>query len=213
MVKNKKIALKSLSCILVLLAVTGCSVFGIRSEEQPPYEVLYSDGNIDIRQYGSFIVARTEVEGSYSDSSSVAFRRIAGYIFGKNKKKQKMSMTAPVVQEKKNQDIPMTAPVIQEKKGSAWTMSFVMPSKFTLGTLPEPLDPKVTLAQVPGRKVAVIRYSGFLSEENIIEQSRVLMKWLEKKGYQAISPPRSAGYDPPWTLPFLRRNEVHVDVK
>ena len=123
-------------------------------------------------------------------------------------------MTAPVMQEPRaGEKISMTAPVLQEEDGAGWRMSFVMPAKYTMDTIPKPIDPMVVLREVQGRKVAAIRYKGLLSEENIKEKTKELEGWLEKNGYRALSKFRSAGYDPPWTIPFLRRNEVQADIE
>ena len=199
--------------LMTSLMLAGCSVLGKRTANEPPYKVLSQDGEIEIRQYGEMIVAETVVEGSYGQTSGAAFSRLAGYIFGKNRAKQKLAMTAPVLQEPVSEKISMTAPVIQEKKGNAWVMSFVMPEGYRLETLPVPLDDAVKLRMLPGQKVGVIRYSGLHSEHNLRNFAEKLTGWLEKNGNRVLSGARSASYDPPWTLPFLRRNEVHIDIE
>jgi len=193
--------------------MASCSVFGIRTVEEAPYIVLVQDGNIQIRQYQDIVVAQTVVDASYEKSSSIAFNRLAGYIFGNNKTKQKIAMTAPVLQETDNVKLAMTAPVLQQKSGDKWIMSFVMPSSYTLDTLPEPVDPAIILKEFKAKKVAVISYTGHLSEAGIVENAKKLQAWLDENGYKAVSASRSAGYDPPWTIPFLRRNEVHIDIE
>ena len=199
--------------LMTSLMLAGCSVLGKRTANEPHYKVLVQDGDIEIRQYGEMIVAETIVEGSYGQTSGTAFGRLAGYIFGKNQSKQKIAMTAPVLQESASEKISMTAPVLQEKKGNAWVMAFVMPEGSTLETVPTPLDPEVKLRQVKGKKVGVIRYSGLHSENNLSNYTEKLKAWLDKKEYRVISGPRAASYDPPWTIPFLRRNEVHIDIE
>ncbi len=199
--------------LMTSLMLAGCSVLGKRTANEPPYKVLSQDGEIEIRQYGEMIVAETVVEGSYGQTSGAAFSRLAGYIFGKNRAKQKFAMTAPVLQEPVSEKISMAAPVIQEKKGNAWVMSFVMPEGYRLETLPVPLDDAVKLRMLPGRKVGVIRYSGLHSEHNLRNFAEKLTGWLEKNGNRVLSGARAASYDPPWTLPFLRRNEVHIDIE
>ena len=199
--------------LMTSLMLAGCSVLGKRTANEPPYKVLSQDGEIEIRQYGEMIVAETVVEGSYGQTSGAAFSRLAGYIFGKNRAKQKLAMTAPVLQEPVSEKISMTAPVIQEKKGNAWVMSIVMPEGYRLETLPVPLDDAVKLRMLPGKKVGVIRYSGLHSEHNLRNFAEKLTGWLEKNGNRVLSGARSASYDPPWTLPFLRRNEVHIDIE
>jgi hypothetical protein len=210
---NQGHPMKKLITVLTTLFLAGCSVFGIRSADEPNYQVLKDAGHIQIRQYPALVIAQTEVNGDYKNSSSQGFQRLAGYIFGNNQKRQKMAMTAPVIQEQEAETMAMTAPVIQQKSGSVWLMAFVLPSNYSLATAPVPLDPSVIIKGIPGKKIAVIRYSGSLSEQGIEEKSEELKNWLGKQGYQAISPSRSAAYDPPWTLPFLRRNEVHIDIE
>lgn len=206
--------MKKVAAAMISILFTGCTVFGIRTVEQARYTVLLEDEGVEIRQYDDFIVAETIVEAEYDEASSIGFRRIAGYIFGKNKQKEKISMTAPVLQEQEaGEKISMTAPVLQEKAGASWRMSFVMPAKYTMETLPQPIDPKVILKEVKGSKVAAIRYKGVLSEDNTAKKTKELQRWLEENDYRELSKPRSAGYDPPWTIPFLRRNEVHIDIE
>ena len=184
--------------LMTSLMLTGCSVLGKRTAKEPPYKVLAEEGDFEVRQYAEMIVAETVIEGAYGQTGAPGFSRLAGYIFGKNRSKEKLSMTAPV---------------LQEKKGNAWVMAFVMPEGSRLETLPVPLDPAVTLRSVAGKKVGVIRYSGLHSESNLRSYAGKLTEWLEKNGYRAGSQPRAASYDPPWTLPFLRRNEVHIDIE
>jgi hypothetical protein len=205
--------MKKLISVLTTLFLAGCSVFGIRSADEPNYQVLNDYGHIQIRQYPALVVAQTEVTADYKNSSSKGFQRLAGYIFGDNKKQQKMAMTAPVIQEQEAEAMAMTAPVIQQKSGTVWLMAFVLPSNYSVATAPVPLDTAVIIKEIPAKKVAVIRYSGNLSEQAIEEKSEELQNWLSEQGYKAISPSRSAAYDPPWTLPFLRRNEVHIDIE
>jgi hypothetical protein len=122
-------------------------------------------------------------------------------------------MTTPVIQEKASERIAMTVPVMQAKSGQGWRMTFVLPAKYTMETAPEPLDTQVAIRKEIGRKVAVIRYSGWLSEASMERNAGALKGWIEQKEYKAASPPRLAAYDPPWTVPFLRRNEVHMDIE
>lgn len=206
--------MKKTFAALMSILFTGCTVFGIRTVEQADYTVLLDDGDIQIRQYNDFIVAETFVEAKYKDAGSIGFRRLGGYIFGKNKQNEEISMTAPVLQEQKaGENISMTAPVLQEQGAAGWKMSFVMPAEYTMDTLPKPIDPTVILKEEQGRKVAAIRYKGLLSEENIGKKTKALEAWLEENEYRTLSKPRSAGYDPPWTIPFLRRNEVQIDIE
>ncbi len=199
--------------LVTSLMLAGCSVLGRRTSAEPPYKVVAEEGEIEIRHYEAMIVAETVVEGGYGQSSGTAFSRLAGYIFGKNRSQQKLPMTAPVLQEAASEKLPMTAPVIQEKQGTGWVMAFVMPEGSTMESLPLPLDPAVTLRAIPAKKVGVIRYSGLHSESNLKSYAAKLTLWLQQKGYRTLSQPRTASYDPPWTIPFLRRNEVQIDIE
>jgi hypothetical protein len=205
--------MKKYMLVFTSLFLAGCSVLGIRSASEPRYEILTANDKIEIRQYPPMVVAQTAVNADYKDSSSQGFNRLAGYIFGKNKSEQKMTMTAPVFQEQEVAIMDMTVPVIQQKTQQVWLMEFVLPEKYTVSSAPKPLDSAVLIKKIPSKKVAVIKYSESLSEQGIEEKSEELKYWLFKKGYKPISTSRSAAYDPPWTLPFLRRNEVHIDIE
>ena len=198
---------------LLCLASTGCSIFGIRTGEEARYETVVSDGGFSVRQYADCTIAETFVDASYRESGSIAFRRLAGYIFGKNERQQKIAMTTPVIQEPRSEKIAMTAPVVQEEVDVGWRMAFVLPAGSTSETAPKPRDPKVIVRDVKSRKVAVVRYSGSLSDARADANAERLKQWLIGRGYEATSKPRSAAYDPPWTIPFLRRNEIHMDIK
>jgi len=205
--------IKTLQHMLMSLFLAGCSTVGVRNSAEAAYTVILQEENIEIRAYQPVIVAETVVDADYADSGSIGFKRLAGFIFGNNRQRQKMAMTTPVYREQQGEKIAMTAPVLQQKSANQWRMAFVMPPEYSLETLPEPLDPLVEIKQVPGKKVAAIRYSGSLSEEKIAEKAQQLNDWLMRHEYTTLSPPRSAAYDPPWTIPALRRNEVHIDIE
>jgi hypothetical protein len=205
--------MKSVFVLLNSLFLTGCSLFGIQSEESPGYDVLEQHGVIEIRQYRPFLVVQTQDAGNYETASKRSFFRLFDYISGKNQSKQKIAMTAPVTHEPKPEKITMTAPVFQEQSGQTWTMRFVLPSQYQLATAPQPTDPAVTIMKIPAKKVAVLQFSGFLNKNNIAEKTAALSAWLIENNRKEISEPRSAGYNPPWTIPFLRRNEVHIDIE
>jgi hypothetical protein len=205
--------MKKLITVLTTICLSACSTFGIRSADEPRYQVLTEEGPIQIRHYPLLVVAQTEVNADYKNASGLAFQRLAGYIFGNNKKQQAISMTAPVIQQQQAERLAMTAPVLQQKSGAVWVITFVLPQEYSLSAAPIPLDSAVLIQEIPDKKVATLRYTGSLSEQGIEEKSAELTDWLSQQHYQAISPPRSAAYDPPWTLPFLRRNEVHIDIE
>jgi hypothetical protein len=147
-------------------------------------------------------------------ASSAGFRLIADYIFGNNTsrtgEKEKISMTAPVTMEPKSEKISVTAPVSMKQTGGQWRVHFVMPGQYTLETLPKPHNPMVTLREVPASNYAVIRFSGFAGEDKVAKKTAELIAWLDSKGITPTGKPELARYNPPWTLPFLRRNEVMV---
>lgn len=195
---------------MTTLFLQGCSVFGIRSVEILDYEVLERDGFFDIRQYNAYWTIRTEIEGDYRESSSKGFRLLFNYISGNNIQQENISMTGPVMQRAKGEKIAMTGPVLQQKKGKIWTMEFVLPSRYNAKQPPEPLDPEVKLLKTPGYRAAALRYSGSLKEDKYNARAKELMEIIRAKKLQPLGEPYSAGYDPPWTIPFLRRNEVLI---
>ncbi len=197
------------------LMAVGCSLFGRGSEEQPSYKIVAKQENKEIRKYSSYIIAKTTISGSFKDAQSEGFRILAGYIFGKNKSQQKISITAPVVQKTENEKISMTAPVvISPNENRTWTMTFSMPSKFTLESLPVPTDERVKIEKVEEKLVAALTFSGFWNESINSVKAQDLTEWLKGyKDYQLTSPPMFAGYNPPWTLPFLRRNEILIELR
>jgi SOUL heme-binding protein len=195
--------------VLVLL-VAGSAM----AIEEPKYTVIEQSGAFELRAYSPKIVAETRVSGSLDKASSAGFRLIADYIFGNNTSRtggsEKISMTAPVTMEPKSEKISMTAPVSMEQTGGQWRVHFVMPSQYTLDTLPKPNNPAVTLREVPKSNYAVIRFSGLAGEDKVAAKTAELMAWLDGKGISPVGKPELARYNPPWTLPFLRRNEVMV---
>lgn len=180
--------------------------------EETKFKVIESDGEFELRQYSPHIVAETLVEGDFSEVGNEAFRRLAGYINGQNRRKQTIPMTAPVSQEADSVKIPMTAPVNQERAGEKWRFTFLMPAVYTLETLPEPLDSSVELRRVPERLMAALKYSGTWSRSRYEEKKEQLMEWIERRRLKQIGEPIFARYNPPFTPWFLRRNEVLIPV-
>jgi hypothetical protein len=201
--------------LLAAVAASGCSVFGIRTEEQPRHEILAHDGRFEIRQYAPYLTASITTAGTFKGTQRESFMTLAGYIFGKNRSSAKMEMTAPVAQSTKSESIAMAAPVMMQESGAqAWVMTFVIPSKYTLETVPKPLDPRIELRETPGELLAVARYTWSFTEQRGRRRERELRDWLDAQGkYEAVGPARFSGYDPPWTLPFLKRNEVMIPVR
>ena len=188
-------------------------MFGIRTADQPRYQVLNEVENIQIRHYPALLIAETTIVDDYKNASNQGFQRLAGYIFGNNQKQQSLVMTAPVIQERQAETLAMTAPVLQQKSGTVWLMAFVLPTGYSASTAPIPNDKAITIKELPAKKVAVIRYTGSLCESGIEKNADTLINWLNQHDIKMLSPARSAAYDPPWTLPFLRLNEVHIDIE
>ena len=201
--------------IIAMLTVVllGAALWGpiVSNVEQPKYSVVQSGGNIEIRDYAPIIVAETEVTGDRRDAIGKGFRIIADYIFGNNTVSKEIAMTAPVTQQG-SEKIAMTTPVTQQGDGKTWQVRFIMPSKYTMKTLPKPNNVAVTLKEVPSMRIAAIRFSGMGGKENLKRHTDELEAYVRKKGLTPLSPPTYAFYNPPWTLPFLRHNEVLIEV-
>jgi hypothetical protein len=180
--------------------------------EEAKYKVLEREGDFELRQYQPHIVAETLVEGDFQEVGNEGFRRLYDYISGKNRKQQTIPMTAPVSQEASSEKIPMTAPVNQEQVGGKWRITFLMPSKYTLETLPEPADPRVQLTKVPGLLMAALSYSGTWSRGRYEEKEKRLKELIRQKGLKIEGEPIFARYNPPFMPWFLRRNEVLIPV-
>jgi effector-binding domain-containing protein len=180
--------------------------------EEAAYKVLKKDNHFEIRDYAPHILAETVVEGDLEEAGNKAFSRLFRYISGENRSRQKVAMTAPVSQEATGEKITMTAPVGQQRVQEKWAVSFMMPASYTLESLPEPEDPKVTLRQVPARRMAAVRYSGFWSEKNYLRYKLELESWIREKGLTIVGDPLWARYNPPFTPWFLRRNEILIPV-
>lgn len=194
--------------------------------EEPKFESLSKEGQLEIRRYAPLIVAETLVEGDMDSASNRGFRLIADYIFGNN---QRIAMTAPVVTEPAvaepkpaAEKIAMTAPVsIEPQSGEAssmagvkrWRIHFVMPSQYSLASLPKPVNPLVTLREVPAKTYAALTYSGFNTEAAVQEKTDELANWVKAKKLEPLGKPQLARYNPPWTLPWWRRNEILQEVR
>ncbi len=206
---------KSVAAAVGLVMLNACSVFGHNPGlEQPAYEVVRKADNIEIRRYKDLLVASTTVDGDYDDMTGEGFMRLFRYIDGANTATDKIAMTAPVLMEERSRKIAMTAPVLNQKKASGgWTMSFILPSQYTMETAPRPQNDLVELRTIPGRTVGAITFAGFLNEAGIARNKQALAQWLTANGYDFDSQVyEAAGYNPPFTLPPLRRNEVLIPV-
>jgi len=187
--------------------------------EEPKYEVLRTYPDFELRRYAPHLVAETEVTGDFDEVGSQAFRILAGYIFGNNRARGQMEMTAPVSQRLaagKGEKLEMTAPVTQRPNGagaSTFVLSFVMPSRFALDTLPEPTDQRVRLREEPAKLMAVHGYTGTWSQSNYREHESLLLGAVGRADLRPLGAPVYARYNSPFSLWFLRRNEVMVQVE
>jgi hypothetical protein len=200
--------------MLTTLFLSGCSVFGIRSgTPEPKFSVIAKLGPVEIRQYAPRIAAETTIDANAKTARYQGFRRLAGYIFGANHGSHTIAMTAPVAQSSASPTkIAMTAPVAQSHSAQGWTIRFYMPAQYTLETLPVPNNPHVHLVTVPAADYAVLRFSGSRSPRTIAAKQALLLKSLVNTPWHPIGTPDAWFYDPPWTLPPFRRNEVAVEV-
>ena len=212
MSNKKKAQILAIAIVLALIALGG-ALWGpiVSNVEQAKYTTLETSGNIEIREYAPMIVAETTVLGDRKEAINTGFRLIADYIFGNNSTTEKVAMTAPVIQQS-GRKIAMTAPVTQQSDGRTWGVRFVMPSDYTLASLPKPNNPKVKIKELKSAKFAIIRFSGLASEDNLQKYTQLLLAFVKEKNVKASGEPVYAFFNPPWTLPFLRRNEIMLEV-
>lgn len=199
------------------LYLVGCSVVGIQSDiEQPPYEVVVSlSEDIEIRQYAKRIAVEATVIAEDSDDvRNAAFRVLFDYISGANLANAEISMTAPVEITSASQRIEMTAPVeSQIGENGTMTMRFFLPKRFTPESAPKPTDDRVRLVLMPEQRFAVLTFSGSRNQQVLSAREEQLRAALKARDINPGISARAFFYDPPWTLPWLRRNEVAIDVK
>lgn len=205
---------------LLFFGIFGAAIFAVASQndvlsktEQPKYKVLSKHKDIEIRQYEPTVVAEVEIAGAQHYALEAGFRVLAGYIFGKNQSNDtyindSMQSSASSVSMQRGEKIAMTAPVTAEAHGSVWKIRFTMPAQYSLGTLPQPKDKRIALFEVPGARMAAIRFSGIAGEAEMDKKAEELETYLVKNNLKHIGEPVQAYYNPPWTLPMLRRNEV-----
>lgn len=217
---RRKLIIAAVLVPLVLFAVA------VMSLEEPEYSVIERTDDLELRRYEPFIVAETRVEGHFSDAGARAFRILVGYIQGENRGGRNLPMTAPVNQQpahagerRDGQRIETPASMTQRADGDdretagVWLFQFVMPKEYGLAMLPEPLDERVTLRQVPERLVAARRYSGGWSEARYRDHERTLLEALRREDLTPVGEPIFARYNAPFVPWFLRRNEVLVEVE
>ncbi len=183
--------------------------------EEPRFNVVDRVAVVEIRQYDKRLAAEVVVGGEEEDARSTGFRLLADFIFGNNTSRTSIAMTAPVSQQAaKSEGIAMTAPVSQSRAGSGkWRVRFYMPSKYMIDTLPKPNNPAVEIVEVAGETMAVLRFSNSRNTEAIAKRTTELLDTLSPSKWAPVGTAVTWLYDPPWTLPFFRRNEVAIAVK
>ena len=179
------------------MILPACSVFGEVSVKIAPYSVIVKEGTFEIRQYKYLLLASTPTPSGL-ENASTPFYKLFGYISGKNDKTEKIAMTAPVF--------------MKQTEGVTDEMSFVLPINFSLAGAPKPNDTSVKLEEINDYRVAVISFSGSLSQASIVKHQTLLRNWIANRGLSIKGEARAAGYNPPFTLPFLRRNEIIISV-
>lgn len=222
----KKYMYITLAVVVVLfIAWTALSYLVEHSVKTPSYSVVEKRHGYEVRLYQPYITAQVEVGGTYDEALNEGFKVLADYIFGNNTSQTGIAMTAPVVEAKSekmamtapvtvkdNEVLAMTAPVIESSKEAGRTVSFVMPFEYTLETLPKPNNPRVEIVPQEARKVAVLRFSWFRDSERVAKKKLELLSLLEKDSVVIKGEPEYAGYNAPFTAPWLIRNEIMIEI-
>jgi DNA gyrase inhibitor GyrI len=199
---------------LILLAVAAMAMFVyvVQNVETPRYATALRDGAFEVRDYPALIVAEVRRQGGRQESLSQGFGPLARYIFAKEREGERISITAPVIQQRP-EPIAMTAPVTQSRlDGGDWAVRFIMPSRYDLKDLPAPAGKDVRLSEIPARRVAAIRFSGRTTDAVLAQRESELRIWMAARGLKAAAPPVFAYYNDPFTPGPLRRNEVLIDL-
>lgn len=185
--------------------------------ETPTYELLEKDGKFEIRSYAAYITATVTLQDlSFEQASNQGFRLIADYIFGNNTRRDRVAMTAPVIQKEvaRSEKIAMTAPVgLSKTAASSYQVSFVMPRQYTLETLPIPNNERIGLTVVPPATVAVMKFSGAVNDQRLLAMSTKLLAWTSQKGLKTQGDVSLARYSPPAVPAFMRKNEVAIGLE
>ena len=198
---------------VLLAGASAAYAYYRQSVDEPDYTLVLEDGDYQLREYGPLIVAEVTHTGDRSKALNAGFRRLAAYIFADDRPGEKIAMTSPVMQDQ-GEEIAMTAPVLQDGNAAAgtWRTRFVMPAQYTMETLPVPPS-DVTLAEVPARRIAAVRFSGRGTSEDLVQREAALRQWLSEQGLTASGPAEFAFYDAPMVPPGMRRNEVMIPVE
>ena len=207
---------KALATAIVLSSVLGANL--TMAIEEPKFETVLKDEAFEIRRYPPLVVATTQVPGDMDAASNRGFRTIADYIFGNNVAtpagaSAKIAMTAPVTLSPVTNATPAANTAPADMAAEQWQVEFVMPGQYRLDTLPRPKNEAVTLREMPARTTAVLSYSWLNSEAKVQQKTEELRAWMKARQLEPLGAPRLARYDPPWTLPMWRRNEIQIDIR
>ncbi len=207
---NTPLIVGTVIIVIALLWSIG-SWLVVRNIEEPSYTVVEKRDGYEIRDYAPYIVAEVEVTGSRSESLNQWFRLLADSIFWNNTKSSPIAMTAPVA-ESASEPVAMTVPVMEQGTGDTRRVTFSMPSKYTLATLPKPNNSAVTLREIPAHRVAVLRFSWYATNSRVARLESQLLDMLKRDNIKTLWMPAYAGYNPPFSAPWIQRNEVMVDI-
>jgi effector-binding domain-containing protein len=205
-----KIYILIIVAAVMIAAFFAWQIFGYQTPE-PKYTIIKAEGSIQIRNYPELLVAEVSVQGERYVAINNGFRILADFIFGNNAGNTKIAMTAPVIQQ--GAKIAMTAPVIQQQAGDGWVVRFVMPDTYTKDTLPKPNNADIAIITVPATEYAAVTFSGRNTDSNIQDHLQILLNYINTHHLKAIGNPIMAFYNPPWIMPFLRRNEIMLELR
>ena len=209
--------IRLLTTALATLALGGCSLLGIRTAEEAAYVVVSNQDDIELREYAAYVTVETTVDAAFKEAGNRAFRKLFRYISGENRARQSIEMTAPVIASEtgtgSGESIEMTVPVVTTRQQDGWRYAFVLPARYTIDNAPLPVREDLRLVENKPRRVAVLTFTGSWKEPSFRDQVDRLNDWIESNQLESASAPRFAGYDPPWAIPFLRRNEIMIDIE
>ena len=206
---RRKIIILIVATMLVGALATGPIMSNV---ETPSYKVIQSKGKIEVREFDPMVIAEVQVVGRRKDAISSGFKLLADYIFGNNISQENIDTTA-TIQRPTSEKIAMTAPVQQQLANNSWLVSFVMPSEYNLEDLPKPKNVEVKLKNVPVKRFVTIQFSGTSSDENLAKHKKLLVEFIKTNSISVTGTSKYAFYNPPWTLPLMRRNEVMFEVQ
>jgi SOUL heme-binding protein len=205
--------LRLVKTLVSSVVLAGCTVVGVRGgTEEPGYKLVERlDSGIEVRRYAARTAAETTVQArGRSSNEGRAFSTLANYIFGGNQSRDSIAMTTPVEAATRATQIEMTTPVQASAGQGSYQMRFFLPAGYDAKTAPVPNDSRVRLVDLPEETMAVLRFTGSREDDAVDQVKAQLLANLERSQWKATAEPVALFYDPPWTLPPLRRNEAAV---